>query len=430
MRFKLKILYHYLSLILKRKFTSREMLHAFQVKQMKLYQKRVLPKSTFYKQYEKLKISNWREIPLISKTEFMAAFDKINTCNIKLKEALELAIQSEQIRDFKSEINGITVGLSTGTSGKRGIFLVSENERAKWVALVMQRVIKVNPFKRQKVAFFLRANSNLYSSVNSALFEFKYFDIFKSKLDLLVELDSFQPDILASQPSYLIEISKAQLNKQIQISPTQIISFAEVLDDADKKFIQQTFQIKLDEVYQCTEGFLGCTCKFGNMHLNEDLVYVEKEWIDDTRFYPIITDFSRNSQPILRYKLNDILEVKNEPCACGSPFICINKIIGREDDVLDFNGIKIYPDLLSRKISLHTDNFIRYTIVQSSVSHLNIGIECPIDDFAFSCESFEACISSYFTSLGINQYTLSFKNQIELIEGQKLRKIKRLNYEN
>jgi putative adenylate-forming enzyme len=360
----------------------------------------------------------------------MAAFDEINTCNIKLKEALELAIQSEQIRDFKSEINGITVGLSTGTSGKRGIFLVSENERAKWVALVMQRVIKVNPFKRQKVAFFLRANSNLYSSVNSALFEFKYFDIFKSKLDLLVELHSFQPDILASQPSYLIEISKAQLNKQIQISPTQIISFAEVLDDADKKFIQQTFQIKLEEVYQCTEGFLGCTCKFGNMHLNEDLVYVEKEWIDDTRFYPIITDFSRNSQPILRYKLNDILEVKNEPCACGSPFICINKIIGREDDVLDFNGIKIYPDLLSRKISLHTDNFIRYTIVQSSVSHLNIGIECPIDDFASACESFEACISSYFTSLGINQYTLSFKNQIELIEGQKLRKIKRLNYEN
>jgi putative adenylate-forming enzyme len=426
MKFKLKIIWYYLKLIARGKFRSEEKLRVYQNKQLKNFQENVLSKSNYYKKYNQLDTIKWSEIPIISKPEFMSNFDAINTCGIKLNEALELAIQSENTRDFKSEINGITVGLSTGTSGKRGVFLVSETERAKWVALVMQRVIRVKLFKRQKVAFFLRANSNLYSSVNSLLFEFKYFDIFKNKDELLKELEVFQPDILASQPSYLMEIAKAKCNQTIKISPTQIISFAEVLDEADKQFIKQVFPVQLSEVYQCTEGFLGCTCEQGTMHLNEDLVIIEKEWIDETKFYPIITDFSRESQPIVRYRLNDILEVKKDKCTCGSAFIAIEKIIGREDDVLELSGIKIYPDLLSRKIALFTDHFTRYTIVQKSATLLEIGIECESKEFEKACESFKTSISTYFTTLGISQFSLAFKNEIELIPGNKLRKIKRI----
>jgi putative adenylate-forming enzyme len=430
MKFKLKIIWYYLKLIARGKLRSEEKLRVYQNNQLKKFQENVLSKSDYYKKYNQLDTSKWTEIPIISKPEFMSNFDAINTCGINLSEALELAIQSENTRDFKSEINGITVGLSTGTSGKRGVFLVSETERAKWVALVMQRVIQVNLFKRQKVAFFLRANSNLYSSVNSSLFEFKYFDIFKNKDELLKELEVFQPDILASQPSYLMEIAKAKFYQTIKISPTQIISFAEVLDEADKQFIKQVFPVQLSEVYQCTEGFLGCTCEHGTMHLNEDLVIIEKEWIDETKFYPIITDFSRESQPIVRYRLNDILEVKKEKCTCGSAFIAIEKIIGREDDVLELSGIKIYPDLLSRKIALSTDHFTRYTIVQKSATYLEIGIECESKDFEKACESFKNCISEYFTTLGISGFNLEFKNEIELIPGNKLRKIKKLSDEN
>jgi putative adenylate-forming enzyme len=430
MKFKLKIIWYYLNLIARGKFRSEEKLRVYQNKQLKNFQENVLSKSAYYKKYNQLDTNKWSEIPIISKPEFMSNFDAINTCGIKLSDALELAIQSENTRDFKSEINGITVGLSTGTSGKRGVFLVSETERAKWVALVMQRVIQIKLFKRQKVAFFLRANSNLYSSVNSLLFEFKYFDIFKNKDELLKELESFQPDILASQPSYLMEIAKAKCNQTIKISPTQIISFAEVLDEADKQFIKQVFPVQLSEVYQCTEGFLGCTCEQGTMHLNEDLVIIEKEWIDETKFYPIITDFSRESQPIVRYRLNDILEVKKDKCPCGSAFIAIEKIIGREDDVLELSDIKIYPDLLSRKIALSTDRFTRYTIVQKSATLLEIGIECASKDFEKACESFKTCISDYFTTLGISGFNLEFKNEIELIPGNKLRKIKKLSDEN
>ena len=65
-------------------------------------------------------------------------------------------------------LGNITVGLSSGTSGSRGIFLASNIERARWVACVLDRVIGFS-LKKRKVAFFLRANSNLYSAVQSSI---------------------------------------------------------------------------------------------------------------------------------------------------------------------------------------------------------------------------------------------------------------------
>jgi len=112
-----------------------------------------LLKSSFYKSYFIANKFNWQAVPQISKSEFMPAFDQINTKGIKLNEAMKVAIDAEQSRDFKNNLNGITVGLSTGTSGKRCLFLVSENEKAQWVALVMSRVIKPKLFNKQKLPF-------------------------------------------------------------------------------------------------------------------------------------------------------------------------------------------------------------------------------------------------------------------------------------
>ncbi|HCC65155.1 MAG TPA: adenylate synthase, partial [Flavobacteriales bacterium] len=110
------------------------------------------------------------------KREFMRDFDQINTHGLTLDEAMEVAVQSEQSRDFAPTLNGVTVGLSSGTSGNRGLFLASEKERAMWVAAVLQRILGWS-FRKRKVAFFLRANSNLYSSVQSKLIAFEFFDL-------------------------------------------------------------------------------------------------------------------------------------------------------------------------------------------------------------------------------------------------------------
>jgi len=94
------------------------------------------------------------------------------------------------------------------------------------------------------------------------------------------------------------------LADNLSINPKKIVSVAEVLEEEDEALISKRFSQKVHQIYQCTEGFLAHTCVEGNLHLNEDRVYIEKEFLDEEsgRFSPIITDFFRSSQPVIRYR--------------------------------------------------------------------------------------------------------------------------------
>lgn len=169
----------------------------------------------------------------------------------------------------------------------------------------------------------------------------------------------------------LIELSKRLKAGELAIHPQKIVSVAEILEDSDRGRIAEAFSLSIiDQVYQATEGFLACTCSAGNLHLNEDIIFVEKQYLDDRRFYPVITDFKRSSQPVYRYRLNDILVENPEPCPCGSYYTRIDKVEGRSDDIFYFKGqnggqVTIYPDFIRRCI-LFVENVGDYQVKQHS----------------------------------------------------------------
>ncbi|MDN5247665.1 MAG: hypothetical protein QWI36_00800 [Wolbachia endosymbiont of Tyrophagus putrescentiae] len=66
--------------------------------------------------------------------------------------------------------------------------------------------------------------------------------------------------------------------------------------------------------------------------MNEEYVFIEKELVGENRFIPIITDFTRTSQPIVRYRLDDVLVLSDEKN--DTPFTILDRIEGRCDDVL------------------------------------------------------------------------------------------------
>ena len=71
------------------------------------------------------------------------------------------------------------------------------------------------------------------------------------------------------------------------------------------------------------------------MHWNEDVVHVEREELGGGRYHPVLTDFRRRLQPVVRYRLDDVLADEPDdgsPCACGSVFRRIRRIEGRADD--------------------------------------------------------------------------------------------------
>lgn len=415
-------------------FNDRDELEQYQENRVRKLLENVLPKSEFYRNYlEKYNMHEWSRFPLIDKTIMMENFDTLNTVGIKKEEAFNVAIKSEEIRDFTPKINEITVGLSSGTSGNRGLFLVSDYERTAWAGSIIGKVLPSSLFfgRRHKIAFFLRANSNLYTTLNSVKISFKFFDLLNDIDSNINELDHFNPTILVAPPSMLRILAKAQKQHRLNIRPLKIVSVAEVLDPIDEEYIEGEFKKKVHQVYQCTEGFLGYTCTHGTMHLNEDAVVIQKEYIDREcgKFVPIITDFNRTTQPIIRYRLNDILTESIEPCKCGSFLTAIKSIEGRCDDVFYFKSekddklIPVFPDFLRKAVITVSSDIEEYKVVQKELDIIEITvIGRNVEKIKHLIED---NIIELLRKLGCRPAKVIFSNHIDLEKGKKLRRVER-----
>ena len=409
--FKFEVLKSILKLYFQRKAFERNPKKQ-QQRMWRKFQSTVLPISPFYQFYLKKELT---EFPVLEKKEFMGNFNEINTKGIDLKQAIDIATRSENSRDFSPTLNGYTVGLSTGTSGNKGLFLVSKKERAMWVALILQRIIGWK-FRKRKIAFFLRANSNLYTSVQSKLLAFNFFDLLDPIDEHLSRIHKLQPNIIVGQPSLLILLAKAQKKEVIKLCPDQIISVAEVLSPVDQETIEGVFQVDVQQVYQCSEGMFGQSCKKGNIHLNEDGLIIEKQWIDEKRFVPIITDLRRNVQPIIRYKMNDILHTTD--CSCGSNMLAVSAIEGRMDDLLTFEDKVIFPDFIRRAITGANSEIDNYQLIRVSDQKLNLFVN-PTKYW----DKAKASVLQALGEQGVNEIEINKIINIRHEKGSKFRRI-------
>jgi putative adenylate-forming enzyme len=383
------ILFSYLRQIyLRRLFSTREKLETWQKKKIEKHLAFLQKKSPYYRRHLKgTAFASLKELPLISKAELMQYFNTINTREISRDEAFQVAIEAERSRDFQSTIRDVTVGLSSGTSGHRGIFMAAPIEQWMYAGTILAKVLPGFWRRKNRVAFFLRANSNLYTAVKSRALRFEYFDLFEPLEKQLKRLEEMDPTLVIAPPSLLRQIAEAQQAKKIHIEPKKIISVAEVLDPVDEIFISLVFGQRLHQIYQATEGFLATTCALGTLHLNEDLMHIEKEWLDvkSRKFQPVITDFSRKTQPIVRYRLNDILTEAKVPCTCGSVFTSLDFIEGRSDDLFRLPAkdrkslVTIYPDFIRRAILLASDKITDYRVVQTSHTSIQVHFQAQGD---------------------------------------------------
>jgi putative adenylate-forming enzyme len=342
------------------RFTDRRALERWQQRRLDRYLRHALGTIGFYRHRMR---SRLQDLPVIDKQLLLANFQALNRHEVSLEAATALALRAEVQRDFRPTLpGGITVGLSSGTCGRRGVFLVSARERAAWAGTILARLLDgrslrqlFNPLAPPlKVTLCLRANSNLYTSVRNARIRFQFCDLLESTARWLDDVARYQPDILVAPASVLRQLAAAQICGDLAIHPRQVISVAEVLEADDAQLIRRAWNCAPGEIYQCTEGLLGQTCAAGNLHLNEEFVHIEPQWLDAAheRFTPLITDFTRTTQIFARYHLDDILRVDRRPCPCGRVTLRLASIEGRQDDTLwlpDARGVAlqpVFPDVL------------------------------------------------------------------------------------
>ena len=402
------------------KWTSRDKLLEYQNKQVEKHLKFLKKNSPYFKTHE------ITENFTMNKAFMMENFDELNTLGVKKDEAMDIALNSEKTRNFNQKYKNISVGLSSGTSGHRGMFITTPEEQGTWAGTILAKMLPKNNIFGHKIAFFLRADNDLYKTINSFLISLEYFDTFKDIDEHIERLNKYKPSMIVAPPSLLLILAKKIEGGELRVSPKRVISVAEILEKPDEEYIKKQFKLNIvHQIYQATEGFLACTCEYGHLHLNEDLIKFEKIYIDKKRFYPIITDFRRTSQPFVNYYLNDILVEATEPCECGSILQKIEKIEGRSDDIFKFinkfgKEIVVFPDFIRRTI-LFVENIREYQVFQINNNLLEVAILNISDK---QKELIRKEFNKLFTSLEIENIEIKFINY-KIDKTKKLKRIVR-----
>jgi putative adenylate-forming enzyme len=362
-----------------RRYSSSKKIAKIQNKAVLKHVKFVRQNSKFYRDlWQGYTDEEWREFPIIDKAVMMENLQELITVDLDISLAKDLAQKAEKSRDFSSKIGPFTIGFSSGTSGFRGMHIVSESEQAAWAGFMLARGLGSSIFGKHRIGLVLRANSNTFESIGSNRIKFQFYDLMKPVEQLHQEILNDDLDILICPPSvlsYFVEM-------QSELKFKRIISVAEVLEDVDRNKIESHFGLTLHQFYSSTEGEIAATCEHGTLHLNEGVMVIQKEWLDEEKgwYHPIITDFRRKSQPIIRYRLNDILVTSDGTCPCGDAREVISSIMGRSDDVFHLSKHDdtielVVPDLIRRAIMQMSDEITDYIAIQKSPSQIEIQIK-------------------------------------------------------
>lgn len=340
----------------------------------------------FSRHYAGRDLADFFNLPTVNKKLMMENLTDYNTAGLSKEDILSFCVEVERTRDFSRRLAGLNIGMSSGTSGNKGVEMVSRREESYMRAAFLSR-FDFPRGEKINLAFMLRVSAPAFN-----------FDRFGHKLtyvsqlaslgEIRAQLAAIGPNVLSAPPSMLKIIAREVEEGRLAVNPKRVVSYAEVLHPDVKAYLAAVFGCPIHEIYKCTEGPIAITCSHGRLHINEDLVLVETRNADGSPTPAgqpcarlIVTDLHKQVQPIIRYELNDIITISPERCPCGSAFRVIERIQGRADDMFWARSRTtgewqfIFPDYVSRAVITASELIDEYQVVQRSPDDVLVCIQ-------------------------------------------------------
>lgn len=338
-----------------RRIMTRAELDAAHAAQLNRWLREVVPTVPFYRGFKDARLE---DLPIIDKATLMADFSQFNSALITNAQGWAAFAGDKMIGD-------LIVGASTGTSGNRGLFVISEAERFRWLGAILAKALPGFWRERHRVAILLPLNTPLYDSANRmARLKLRYFDIGG---DWQTDLTAFDPTVIVAPPKILRQMADARL----AVQPQRIFSAAETLDPLDRTVIEAHFDQTLGQIYMATEGLMAVSCVHGNLHLCEDTMHFELPAIGDGLHEVIISDFSRSVQVMARYRMNDLVRL-GPSCPCGLPQRTLAEVVGRKDDCFDMDGVLLTPDILRNAVVDADRTITDFRIIRTGAAEIEV----------------------------------------------------------
>jgi putative adenylate-forming enzyme len=364
--------------------------------------------------YSGLALGDW---PVMNKTALMADFASYNRLDLT-------AAQGWGHLEAGTAPEGYAIGASTGTSGNRGLYIVSERERYRWLGTILARALPDFLLRRHRVAIVLPANSRLYDAANeSGRLQLRFFDLGQGIEAQFAPLGEFQPTVIVAPPKFLRALSETNT----AAAPQRIFSGAEVLDEEDRRIIEARFGNKVREIYMATEGLFAIACPHGTLHLLEDQLAFEFLPIEGspTLVTPLITDFSRETQVMVRYRMNDVLELSDATCPCRRPHRSVKQVHGRCDDIFTLSGpgqrVRITPDVIRNAVLRADKGITDFRVIQTGRNAVRLELR---SEEAGCLPAAAACLAALFKTCGASPEITALAVPLAPPSERKLRRVR------
>ncbi|MDW7658497.1 MAG: hypothetical protein SCM11_15110, partial [Bacillota bacterium] len=248
---------------------SKPQIVQYQQKTILTLMQLVRQQSSFYREhYAGHSIQNlddFGNLPTINKTVMMEQFDRLNTVGLHLDEVMAYALAKELNHDYLGYYqNRYVVGLSSGTSGNKGIYVTDRSMTQRLPGVFLARG-GVSPADLPlRILFILRVFSQGFADINAPLLKLSYLSSMTEPDEIIRTYNQMQANILMAPPSLLRQL--LPLCDKVKTPPKRVITYAEVLEKEEKTRISKALAAPVVEIYQASEGQIGSPCRYGNLH--------------------------------------------------------------------------------------------------------------------------------------------------------------------
>ncbi|MFW2487361.1 phenylacetate--CoA ligase family protein [Clostridium chromiireducens] len=212
----------------------------------------------------------------------------------------------------------------------------------------------------------------------------------------VLTMKNFGVTVLACTPSYALHIYDTMVKMGIHPEELKLrmgVFGAEPWSNEIRENIESKFKIKAYDIYGLSEvmgpGVAGeCNMQDG-LHINEEDFFPEIiDPITQESVEPgekgelVLTTLTKEGIPLIRYRTRDISSLSYDKCECGCLYVKMNRIYGRNDDMMIIRGVNVYPIQIEKILLGFEELSPNYTLTlekKGNLDQLTITVETNRD---------------------------------------------------
>jgi phenylacetate-coenzyme A ligase PaaK-like adenylate-forming protein len=292
------------------------------------------------------------DLPTLPKATMMERFDNVVADRrLRLADLEAHATGPDPGALFAREFH---VFMTSGTTGRRGVFPQTRAEFAQWLAACWRVFSRFGLRPGARVAGVaaptpLHITQKLFRALGGFGGGRPELTVTLPMPALVEALGHDQPEAILGMVSVVRALATEQLEGRLSMRPRWAAVSSEVVTEEARRRIGEAWGTEPIALYSSTETLVMASeaPERVGLHVSEDLVVLE---VVDERDRPVppgvpghkvlVTSLVNRALPLIRYEIADAVTLASGPDPTGRPYQRISRVDGRSDDVLRFPAVE------------------------------------------------------------------------------------------